>query len=127
MGYGTIKPHPDKDLYVIFSSIADLPVFWGTAAELLGEAAKNEFRSAFYALPYFGEGYYRILERVDEWGASSGMSGGFWDDEFSINWAGWGTVTSPDDLVEILKLLEKGKDPLSKKVKKYVTKHDWDE
>ena len=126
MGYGTIKPHADKDLYVIFSSIVDLPVYWGTAAELLGEASKNQFRSAFYALPYFGDNYWMTLERVDQWGASSRMTGAFWDEEFSINWAGWGTVDSPDKLVQILVLLEQGKDPLSKKVKKLVTKFDWE-
>ena len=127
MGYGTIKPHPDKDLYVIFSSIVDLPVHWGTAAELLGEAAKNQFRGSFYALPYFGDHYERVLETVDKWGASSRMTGAFWDEEFSVNWAGWGSVDSPDKLVQILELLEQGKDPLSKKVKKLVTKFDWED
>lgn len=127
MGYGTVKPHEDRDFYVIFSSISDLPVAWGTAAELLGEAAKNQFRGSFYALSYLPPDYYQVLERVDKWGASSRMTGAFWDEEFSINWAGWGTVETPDDLVAIIDLLEAGKDELSKAVKKHLKKHNWED
>lgn len=127
MGYGTFKPDKNKDLYVIYSSISDLPVMWGTAEDLLKVAVKNQFVGKFEQELCVSENYERVLERVDEWGASSHMMGCFWDEEFSLNWAGWGTVESPENLIKILELLEQGKDPLSKKVKKLVKKHEWED
>lgn len=127
MGYLTIKPEADKDFYVIWSSISDLPCLWGTSHDLLTEAVKDQFRGKHTKYGIFGDNYWDVLVRVDERGTSSRISNGLWEEDFDMPWGGYGTITSPENLHKILELIEKGKDSMSKKVLKYVEKYDWED
>lgn len=41
MGRSVIKPDPGDNFYVVYSSITDLPVFWGTRKQVLKNSKKH--------------------------------------------------------------------------------------
>jgi hypothetical protein len=41
VGSALIKPDPNDDFYVVYSSIVDLPVLWGSRKKLLKKTKKN--------------------------------------------------------------------------------------
>lgn len=115
MGYVTIKPNSEIDLYVIFSSITDSPVCWGPAEQMLKWAIKDEYSNSHNSTELFGENYYKKLEMSDEHGSSSGFTDNWDDPDASMMWMGLGTMTFAN-LPKALKLMEDGEEPESDRV-----------
>ena len=127
MGYVTIKPDPDKDLYVIFSSISDSPVCWGPAEQMLKWAIKDEFSNKYDRVGVFGDKYYRALERADVSGTSSlGWTDSWENENPGINWNGDGMMPF-SNLEKALDLLEADEEVDSEKVLALVDKFEWDD
>jgi len=76
MGQAIIKAAPDRDLYLIWSSVVDAAVWVGTRAELAGYAVEEYGRHGW-------ETYWRDgLDRADDCGTSDrAFKTGAWDDE----------------------------------------------
>ncbi|RBO87059.1 hypothetical protein [Nocardia puris] len=64
MGHTIIKPSRDEDFYVVYSSVVDAPIQWGTRAEL--EAG-------------YEHAHPDRFDRADEWGSSSWIGSHHWD------------------------------------------------
>lgn len=85
-----IKPEPDQDFYVIWSTIVDGPTEWGTRAEveehLLAEAARHQAAETA-----------QRFDRADETGSSAHERGnGDWTDSgFTCNWTADGNEGDP--------------------------------
>ena len=126
MGKATFKPNPDKDFYVVMSSITDLPVCWGTAEDLLKWYVAEQFAPQYQRdSAIFGSNYAEDLKRADEYGTSSRI--GRNDD--TLMWGGVGSI-KVSDLEHITPLLENlkwHKWTTNKKVLAYVEKFDYDD
>ncbi|UDL16524.1 hypothetical protein SEA_ZOOMAN_283 [Microbacterium phage Zooman] len=61
-----IKPEPDVDLYVWWSTIVDAPIMWGTRAEFM-----EQYESDREMMFDFGRDFEERLDRADATGSSS--------------------------------------------------------
>lgn len=75
MGREIIKINEEEDFYVVWSSIVESPVMWGTRAETVEYLLEVDERKPEFALPSIEV----ALERADEHGSSSRL-GTEWDD-----------------------------------------------
>ncbi len=82
MGQALIRAAPDRDLYLVWSSIVDAPVAVGTRAEMVGWA-RQEWRLE-------EERAEAALMRADELGTSDRrFNTGGWDDDELPVFNGW--------------------------------------
>ena len=70
MGRFLIKPKADEDFYVSWSNNVDAPVYWGTRAQLVPYAIRNNWITEFE----------RRLELADETGCTYGIRSHTFDD-----------------------------------------------
>lgn len=116
MGYVTIKPDPDQDLYVIFSSGSDLPVCWGPAEQMLKWAIKDEYSNQHNRYGIFGDKYYEKIDLADKFGTSSrGFTDRWTDENPGMMWMNEGIMPF-SNIPKALEFMEKGKKADSKKV-----------
>lgn len=106
MGSTLIKPKPDEDFYVLYSSVVDSPTNWGTAAELLGDPSARVDQDR--------------LDRTDKTGSSAKWCDppehGWQDETIAVRegiddptrpYGGWGYVKR-EDLREFCESIRKG-------------------
>lgn len=125
MGRIFVKPNPEVDLYVIMSSVTDLPVAWGSAEELLKEMIKDQFLPVYRSdeVLYAGD-YVDALNRADMNGHSSRMF-----DPEELSWAGVGTI-KVSDLEKVVPLLDKidsDEWPYDERILKYIERWEDDD
>lgn len=111
MGVFVIKPEKNKDLYVVFNTVTDLPEMWGT---------RQETSEYLYEIDPLKEpstiGIEGSLSRTDQTSASIHRHGYSWELNYTLNWAGHGFIYK-NDLEDIIEVMEKnGNDPESKQV-----------
>lgn len=116
MGKVLVKPERDSDFYVMWSSIVDAPVAFGTKVSLQK------------ADPTWTDDYF---ERADRLSCSSRIFPKTWDEDFAMNFQGVGTVRR-SQMVQLCERLDKIWDDLihwykDPEVKKLITPYEEDE
>lgn len=105
MGYNLIKVANDLDLYVMFSSITDHPVCWGSAEDFLKWTVAEQFESKYIQGSMFTLRHsITRLEEAEKYGDSSSCEG--FSPCVQFQWGGSGMVMR-SQLKDILELLEK--------------------
>jgi hypothetical protein len=93
MGRFVVKADRDRDLYLIWSTVVDAPIWVGDRAELVKELWAEYRREHPHSTPNAGHGPDARIRRADETGTSALDCDWYgWDDETFMVMAG-----APDD------------------------------
>lgn len=112
MGRAYIKPNKDEDFYVVWSSVTDAPVYWGTRIQLRKWERSGHIRSE---RDLVDQRFYRNIYRADRTSCSDRIGSWSWEaDEEIIYLNRWSIKRSK--LKELCILLGKGKKRTGKKV-----------
>jgi hypothetical protein len=113
LGRSVIKPDPKDDFYVVYSSIVDLPVFWGTRKQMLKNTKKNWNEDEWWPK-------VKDLDQADRWPYPGN------EDIEEVIWAGRGTF-SVDKLKDMCALLDLGLQPDDPRILLLLDREGWDD